>query len=127
MIPLWMFPVANACGNTMLMKPSEKDPGAAMIIARLAQQAGLPDGVLQLVHGGVDTVNFLCDAPSVRAISFVGGNPAGEHIFARGTANGKRVQANLGAKNHATVMPDADREATVNALVGAGFGAAGQR
>lgn len=110
-----------------MLKPSEKDPGAAMILARLAQEAGLPDGVLQIVHGGVDTVNFLCDAPSVRAISFVGGNQAGEHIFARGTANGKRVQSNLGAKNHATVMPDADRESAVNAIVGAGFGAAGQR
>lgn len=127
MIPLWMFPVANVCGNTMLLKPSERDPGAAMILARLAKEAGLPDGVLQIVHGAEETVNFLCDAPSVRAISFVGGNNAGEYIFARGTANGKRVQANLGAKNHATVMPDADREATVNALVGAGFGAAGQR
>lgn len=147
MIPLWMFPVANVCGNTMLLKPSEKDPGAAMIIAKLAKEAGLPDGVLQvnlkrmiyvtrsdffcnlcqIVHGAEETVNFLCDAPSVRAISFVGGNNAGEYIFARGTSQGKRVQANLGAKNHATVMPDADREATVNALVGAGFGAAGQR
>lgn len=127
MIPLWMFPVATACGNTMIMKPSEKDPGAAMLLAKLAQQAGLPDGVLQVVHGGVDTVNFLCDAPSVRAISFVGGNQAGEHIFDRGTKQGKRVQSNLGAKNHATVMPDADKESTINALIGACFGAAGQR
>lgn len=127
MIPLWMFPVSNACGNTMLLKPSEKDPGATMILARLAQQAGLPDGVLQVVHGSIDTVNFLCDAPSVRAISFVGGDVAGKHIFTRGTANGKRVQANLGAKNHATIMPDADKDATVNAIVGAAFGAAGQR
>jgi len=127
MIPLWMFPVATACGNTMVLKPSEKDPGATMILARLAQQAGLPDGVLQVVHGAADTVNFLCDAPSVRAISFVGGNSAGEHIFQRATQTGKRVQANLGAKNHATVMPDADREQTVNAIVGAAFGAAGQR
>lgn len=127
MIPLWMFPVANTCGNTMIMKPSEKDPGAAMLLAKLAQEAGLPAGVLQIVHGGVDTVNFLCDAPSVRAISFVGGDAAGKHIHARGTGNGKRVQSNLGAKNHATIMPDADKEATINALVGAGFGAAGQR
>lgn len=127
MIPLWMFPVSNVCGNTCILKPSEKDPSAAMLIAKLAQKAGLPDGVLQVIHGGVDTVNFLCDAPAVRAISFVGGNKAGEHIFDRGTKNGKRVQSNLGAKNHATIMPDADREATVNALVGAAFGAAGQR
>jgi malonate-semialdehyde dehydrogenase (acetylating)/methylmalonate-semialdehyde dehydrogenase len=127
MIPLWMFPVANACGNTMVLKPSEKDPGAAMILARLAKKAGLPDGVVQIVHGGVDTVNFICDAPSIRAISFVGGNQAGEHIFDRGTKNGKRVQANLGAKNHATIMPDADKESTINAIVSAAFGAAGQR
>ncbi|MCL4419852.1 CoA-acylating methylmalonate-semialdehyde dehydrogenase, partial [Patescibacteria group bacterium] len=127
MIPLWMFPMSNACGNTMLLKPSEKDPGAAMLIAKLAQEAGLPDGVLQVIHGGVDTVNFLCDAPSVRAISFVGGNAAGEHIFDRGTKNGKRVQSNLGAKNHATIMPDADKESTINAIIGAAFGAAGQR
>jgi len=111
----------------MIMKPSEKDPGAALLLARLAQKAGLPDGVLQIIHGGVDTVNFICDAPAVRAISFVGGNAAGEHIFDRGTKNGKRVQSNLGAKNHATIMPDADKESTVNALVGACFGAAGQR
>lgn len=127
MIPLWMFPVSTVLGNTMLLKPSEKDPGAAMMLAKLAQQAGLPDGVLQIVHGAADTVNFLCDAPSVRAISFVGGNAAGEHIFDRGTKNGKRVQANLGAKNHATIMPDADKDATINAIVGAAFGAAGQR
>jgi malonate-semialdehyde dehydrogenase (acetylating)/methylmalonate-semialdehyde dehydrogenase len=127
MIPLWMFPLSSVCGNTMLLKPSEKDPGASMMLAKLAKEAGLPDGVLQVVHGAHDTVNFLCDAPSVRAISFVGGNAAGEYIFDRGTKHGKRVQSNLGAKNHATIMPDADREATVNALVGAAFGAAGQR
>eukprot|EP01038_Epipyxis_sp_PR26KG_P009124 gene9124-12307_t len=127
MIPLWMFPVSTACGNTMLLKPSEKDPGASMILAKLAQKAGLPDGVLQVIHGAIDTVNFLCDAPKVRAISFVGGNQAGEYIFDRGTKNGKRVQSNLGAKNHAVIMPDADKEATINALVSAGFGAAGQR
>lgn len=127
MIPMWMLGLATVTGNSMILKPSEKDPGASMMLARLAQEAGLPDGVLQVVHGAHDTVNFLCDAPRVRAISFVGGNQAGEYIFDRGTKNGKRVQANLGAKNHATVMPDADKEATINALVGAGFGAAGQR
>jgi malonate-semialdehyde dehydrogenase (acetylating)/methylmalonate-semialdehyde dehydrogenase len=127
MIPLWMFPLSTVTGNTCLLKPSEKDPGASMMIAKLAKDAGLPDGVLQVIHGAHDTVNFLCDAPSVRAISFVGGNAAGEYIFDRGTKNGKRVQSNLGAKNHATIMPDADREATVNAIVGAAFGAAGQR
>ncbi len=127
MIPLWMFPVANVTGNTMVLKPSERDPGAAMILAKLAQQAGLPDGVLQIVHGGVDTVNFICDAPSIRAISFVGGNNAGKYIHERGTRNGKRVQSNLGAKNHCTVMPDADKETVLNQLVGSAFGAAGQR
>jgi malonate-semialdehyde dehydrogenase (acetylating)/methylmalonate-semialdehyde dehydrogenase len=80
MIPLWMFPVAIACGNTMILKPSEKDPGASMILARLAQKAGLPDGVLQIVHGAHKTVNFLCDSPHVKAISFVGGNEAGKYV-----------------------------------------------
>lgn len=127
MIPMWMLGIATVTGNSMILKPSEKDPGATMLLAKLAQEAGLPDGVLQVVHGAHDTVNFLCDAPKVRAISFVGGNSAGEYIFDRGTKNGKRVQANLGAKNHATIMPDADKESTINALVGAAFGAAGQR
>jgi malonate-semialdehyde dehydrogenase (acetylating)/methylmalonate-semialdehyde dehydrogenase len=98
-----------------------------MIIAELIKEAGFPDGVFQVIHGAHDTVNFICDAPAIRTISFVGGNKAGEYIHARGTANGKRVQSNLGAKNHATVMPDADKEATLNALAGAAFGAAGQR
>ena len=127
MIPLWMFPVATTCGNTYVMKPSEKDPGATMMLAKLAQEAGLPDGVLNVIHGAHDCVNYICDAPDIKAISFVGGNTAGEHIFARGTATGKRVQSNMGAKNHATILPDADKEATLNALVGAAFGAAGQR
>ena len=127
MIPLWMFPVSTGCGNTMLLKPSEKTPGAAMILARLAKEAGLPDGVMQIVHGAHDTVNFLCDAKSVKAISFVGGNAAGEYIYDRATKQGKRVQANLGAKNHGTILPDADKDAAINALVSAGFGAAGQR
>jgi malonate-semialdehyde dehydrogenase (acetylating)/methylmalonate-semialdehyde dehydrogenase len=124
---MWMFPVATVCGNTSVMKPSEKDPSATMILARLAQEAGMPNGVLNVVHGAHKTVDFMLDAPEIKAISFVGGNAAGEYIFARGTANGKRVQANLGAKNHATVMPDANREATVKAIAGAAFGAAGQR
>jgi len=127
MIPLWMFPVACTAGNTFLMKPSEKTPAASMMLAHLAQQAGLPNGVLNVVHGAVDTVNFFCDSPLIKAISFVGGNTAGQYIHARGTANGKRVQANLGAKNHATILPDADRASTVKAIAGAAFGAAGQR
>lgn len=127
MIPLWMFPVSLACGNTMIMKTSEKDPGAAMIIGELAQEAGLPDGVLNIVHGSVDCVNFLCDDPAIKAISFVGSDQAGKHIYTRGTSNGKRVQSNMGAKNHGIIMPDANKTATLNALVGAAFGAAGQR
>ncbi|KAJ1984698.1 hypothetical protein H4R33_004293 [Dimargaris cristalligena] len=127
MIPLWMFPIATVCGNTSLIKPSERDPGATQILARLAAEAGLPAGVLNVVHGAVDTVNFLCDHPSVRAISFVGSDHAGKHIYERGTRNGKRVQANLGAKNHGIIMPDADRNHTLNQLTGAAFGAAGQR
>ena len=177
MIPLWMFPLSTGCGNTMLLKPSERVPGtaiylfiylftyvkyitsdtlhvtlscyfilysthiiytiyvfihvkyklsnvyhrgvgAAMIIAKLAQQAGLPDGVLNIVHGAHDTVNYICDSKIIRAISFVGSDVAGKYIFERGTKNGKRVQANLGAKNHATIMPDADKDSTLNAILG---------
>lgn len=127
MIPLWMFPMATACGNTFVLKPSERDPGATLLLAQLAMEAGLPPGVLNVIHGSRDAVNFICDAPAIRAISFVGSNQAGEYIHARGSQNGKRVQANLGAKNHAVIMPDADKESTLNALVGAAFGAAGQR
>ena len=127
MIPLWMFPLACTAGNTFVLKPSEKTPGASLLLAELAQQAGLPDGVLNVVHGSLPVVEQLCDAPEIRAVSFVGSSRAGEAIFARATANGKRVQANLGAKNHAAVLPDADKDATIRALVGAAFGAAGQR
>jgi malonate-semialdehyde dehydrogenase (acetylating)/methylmalonate-semialdehyde dehydrogenase len=127
MIPLWMFPLAVTCGNTFLLKPSEKDPGASMIIARLAREAGLPPGVLNVIHGAHDSVNFICDDPAIRSISFVGGDAAGRHIHSRGTSNGKRVQSNMAAKNHAAIMPDANKEATLNSLVGAAFGAAGQR
>ncbi|EGD77991.1 aldehyde dehydrogenase [Salpingoeca rosetta] len=127
MIPLWMFPVSLACGNTMLLKPSERDPGAAMLIAKLAQEAGVPDGALNMVHGSVDTVNFLCDNEHIKAISFVGSDNAGMHIWNRGSGNGKRVQSNMGAKNHGVILPDANKTATLNALVGAAFGAAGQR
>merc|ERR1719183_3295018 len=111
----------------MILKPSEKDPGASMMLAELVLQAGLPPGVLNVVHGTHDTVNAICDHPTIRAISFVGGDSAGKHIYMRGSANGKRVQCNMGAKNHAVVLPDARPQATANALVGAAFGAAGQR
>ncbi|CAI8591351.1 unnamed protein product [Vicia faba] len=127
MIPLWMFPVAVTCGNTFILKPSEKDPGASMLLAQLAMEAGLPEGVLNIVHGAHDTVNAICDHDDIKAISFVGSNVAGMHIYARAAAKGKRVQSNMGAKNHAIVMPDASVDATINALIAAGFGAAGQR
>ncbi|KAH9608118.1 hypothetical protein KSS87_021792 [Heliosperma pusillum] len=127
MIPLWMFPVAVTSGNTFILKPSEKDPGASVMLAELAMEAGLPDGVLNIVHGTNDTVNAICDDDDIRAVSFVGSNNAGMHIYARASAKGKRVQSNMGAKNHAIVMPDANVDATANALAAAGFGAAGQR
>ena len=98
--------MALATGNTLVLKPSERDPGAAMIIAELCQRAGLPAGVLNVVHGTVPTVNAICDHPAIKAISFVGGDRAGKHIYERGRKTGKRVQANLGAKNHAVIMPD---------------------
>ncbi|KAJ1975967.1 hypothetical protein H4R34_004148 [Dimargaris verticillata] len=110
-----------------IIKPSERDPGAAMMLAELANEAKIPPGVLNIVHGGVDTVNFICDDPAIRAISFVGSDHAGKAIYDRGTRNGKRVQANLGAKNHGVIMPDADKNHALNQLVGAAFGAAGQR
>lgn len=127
MIPLWMFPLAIATGNSIVMKPSERDPGAMMMLAKLAADAGVPDGVLNVVHGSVDCVNYICDEPRIKAISFVGSDRAGQHIYTRGSANGKRVQANLGAKNHAVLLPDANKQAALNAIAGAAFGAAGQR
>ncbi|TFY71490.1 hypothetical protein EVG20_g1526 [Dentipellis fragilis] len=127
MIPLWSIPMATVTGNTLILKPSERDPGAAMIIAELCKKAGLPDGVLNIVHGTVPTVNAICDHPAIRAISFVGGDRAGKHIYNRGTSNGKRVQSNMGAKNHAVIMPDANKNLAINAITGAAFGAAGQR
>ncbi|KAI4136813.1 MAG: hypothetical protein L6R39_007599, partial [Caloplaca ligustica] len=127
MIPLWSIPIATITGNTLIMKPSERDPGAAMILAELARDAGFPDGVINIVHGSAKTVDFIIDEPAIKAISFVGSNKAGEYIYTRGSANGKRVQANLGAKNHATVMPDCNKNHALNAIAGAAFGAAGQR
>ncbi|KAI0721219.1 methylmalonate-semialdehyde dehydrogenase [Cerioporus squamosus] len=127
MIPLWTIPMALATGNTLILKPSERDPGAAMIISELCQRAGLPAGVLNVVHGTIPTVNAICDHPAIKAISFVGGDRAGKHIYERGRASGKRVQANLGAKNHAVLMPDANKNHALNSILGACFGAAGQR
>ena len=127
MIPLWSIPVATATGNTLILKPSERDPGAAMILAELTQKAGFPDGVISIVHGSARTVDFIIDEPAIKAISFVGSNKAGEYIYTRGSAQGKRVQANLGAKNHAAVLPDCNKNHALNAISGAAFGAAGQR
>ena len=127
MVPLWCIPIATITGNTMILKPSERDPGAAMILAELIKKAGFPDGVVNVIHGAHRAVDFIIDDPSIKAISFVGGNKAGEYIYSRGSANGKRVQANLGAKNHAVVLPDANKNHFINSVVGASFGAAGQR
>lgn len=128
MVPLWMFPIALATGNTFVMKPSEVDPGAPMLLARLAKEAGVPDGALNIIHGTHDAVNFICDHPDIVGVSFVGGDAAGKHINQRaGGVHNKRVQCNLAAKNHATIMPDANKESVLNQLAGAAFGAAGQR
>lgn len=127
MIPLWSIPIALATGNCLILKPSERDPGAAMFIAELARQAGAPAGAINIVHGQHDTVDFILDEPRIKAISFVGSDKAGKYIYERGTANGKRVQANLGAKNHCVLVPDANRNHAVSSVVGAAFGAAGQR
>ncbi|MEL1265284.1 CoA-acylating methylmalonate-semialdehyde dehydrogenase [Pseudoxanthomonas putridarboris] len=127
MVPLWMFPVAIACGNTFVLKPSERDPSASLFMADLLHQAGLPDSVFNVVHGDKVAVDALLDEPRVQAVSFVGSTPIAEYIYARGSANGKRVQALGGAKNHMVVLPDADLEGAVSALLGAGYGSAGER
>nr|MBO2511592.1 methylmalonate-semialdehyde dehydrogenase (CoA acylating) [Gammaproteobacteria bacterium] len=127
MIPLWMFPMAIACGNTFVLKPSEQDPMVTMRLAELALEAGIPAGVLNVIHGGADAVNLLCDHPDIKAISFVGSTGVGTHVYQRASLAGKRVQCMMGAKNHAVVMPDAHKQQTLNNLVGAAFGAAGQR
>ncbi|WP_293373302.1 CoA-acylating methylmalonate-semialdehyde dehydrogenase [Nevskia sp.] len=127
MIPLWMFPMAIATGNTFVLKPSEQDPLVTMRLVELALEAGIPPGVLNVVHGGEAVVNGLCDHPDIKAISFVGSTRVGTQVHRRASQTGKRVQCMMGAKNHAVVMPDAHREQTLNNLVGAAFGAAGQR
>ncbi|KAM9898189.1 hypothetical protein OXX69_009980 [Metschnikowia pulcherrima] len=127
MVPLWSLPLIFVTGNTCVLKPSERVPGAAMIIAELAAEAGVPPGVLNIVHGKHDTVNKILEDPRIKAITFVGGDKAGKYIHEKGTSLGKRVQANLGAKNHLIVLPDADKNHFINAVNGAAFGAAGQR
>ncbi len=127
MVPLWMFPVAIACGNTFVLKPSEKDPSASLRLAELMDAAGLPAGVLNVVHGDKVAVDTLLADPRVQAISFVGSTAVGRHIYSTGTAHGKRVQALCGAKNHLVVMPDADMDQVTDALMGAAYGSAGER
>lgn len=127
MLPCFMFPIAIACGNTFVLKPSEQDPSSTMLLVELAHEAGLPPGVLNVVHGGPDVVNALCDHPEVKAVSFIGSTHVGTNVYHRATASGKRVQSMMGAKNHCVVMPDAHKEQALNQLLGSAFGAAGQR
>ena len=127
MIPLWMFPMAIATGNTFVLKPSEQDPMVTMRLVELALEAGIPKGVLNVVHGGEEVVNAICDHADIKAVSFVGSTKVGTHVYHRASQAGKRVQCMMGAKNHAVVLPDANKEQTLNAMAGAAFGAAGQR
>src|SRR3984885_4024984 len=127
MVPMWMFPIALACGNTFILKPSEKDPSASVRIAELLAEAGLPDGAFNVVQGGKEAVDSLLTHPEVRAVSFVGLTPIARYVYETGTAHGKRVQALGGAKNHMVVLPDADLDLAADAAVNAGFGSAGER
>jgi len=127
MLPCFMFPMALACGNTFVLKPSEQDPSSTMRLVELAHAAGVPPGVLNVVHGGPQVADALCDHPAIKAVSFIGSTQVGTHIYRRASAAGKRVQAMMGAKNHCVVMPDAPKEHALNNLLGSAFGAAGQR
>jgi malonate-semialdehyde dehydrogenase (acetylating) / methylmalonate-semialdehyde dehydrogenase len=127
MVPMWMYPIAIACGNTFVMKPSEKDPSLALESARLLTEAGLPPGVFNVVNGDKDAVNAILEHPGIDAVSFVGSTPIAQHVYTRAAATGKRVQALGGAKNHLVVMPDADLAQVVDALMGAAYGSAGER
>jgi len=122
-----MYPLAITLGNTYVLKPSEKVPGATDIMIDLLKESGVPDGVVNVVHGGAPTVTSICEHPDIKAVSFVGGNAAGEYIYKTASNHRKRAQVNMGAKNHAIVMPDCDKEDTLNAIVSASFGSAGQR
>ncbi len=127
MVPMWMFPVALACGNTFILKPSERDPSLSLRMAELLQEAGLPDGVFNVVHGDKEAVDAILGHPGVNAVSFVGSTPIAKYIYETGAQHGKRVQALGGAKNHAVVMPDADFDFATEAIIGAGYGSAGER
>jgi malonate-semialdehyde dehydrogenase (acetylating)/methylmalonate-semialdehyde dehydrogenase len=127
MVPMWMFPVAIACGNTFILKPSERDPGASLLIAEMLKEAGLPDGVFNVLHGDKLAVDAILEHPGIAAVSFVGSTPIAEYVYRQGTHHGKRIQALGGAKNHMIVMPDADLDQAADALTGAAFGSAGER
>ncbi len=127
MIPLWMFPLAITCGNTFLLKPSEKVPGAMEHMCKLIKEINLPKGVLNVVQGGFDTTSHIVHHKDIKSVSFVGGNRAGEYIYKVCGETGKRAQCNMGAKNHCVIMPDSDKEDALNAIVNAAFGASGQR
>ena len=127
MVPMWMFPVALACGNCFILKVSEKVPSAALILAELLHEAGVPDGVFQVVHGDKEAVDAILHHPGIAAVSFVGSTPIAKYIYETAARNGKRCQALGGAKNHMIVMPDADLDQAVDALMGAAYGAAGER
>jgi len=127
MVPMWMFPMAIACGNTFILKPSERDPAAPQMAIELLEKAGLPKGVANIVNGGKDAVDAILTHPDIKGVSFVGSTPIAEYVYSTGTANGKRVQALGGAKNHMVIMPDADMDQAVDALMGAGYGSAGER
>ena len=127
MVPMWMYPIAIVCGNTFVLKPSEKVPLTAVRLVELLEEAGLPPGVMNLVHGGVDVVNALCTHPGIDAVSFVGSSPVARHVYQTATAHGKRVQAAGGAKNYMVILPDADPDFTVDALIGSVYGCAGER
>jgi malonate-semialdehyde dehydrogenase (acetylating)/methylmalonate-semialdehyde dehydrogenase len=127
MVPMWMFPLAIACGNTFILKPSERDPTLSLRLGELLKEAGLPDGVFNVVHGDKEAVDAILAHPLIRAVSFVGSTPIARYIYETGAANGKRVQALGGAKNHAVVLPDADLDFATEAIIGAGYGSAGER
>ena len=127
MVPCWMFPIALACGNTFILKPSERDPSASLLMAQLLKQAGIPDGVFNVVQGDATVVNSILQHPDIKAVSFVGSTPVARHIYMEGARNGKRTQALGGAKNHMVVMPDADLDQAVDALIGSAYGSAGER
>src|SRR6202020_319326 len=127
MVPMWMFPIALACGNTFVLKPSERDPSASLLLAEMLKEAGLPDGVFNVVQGDKVAVDALLAHPTIQAVSFVGSTPIAEYVYREGTKHGKRVQALGGAKNHMIVMPDADLDQAADALVGAAYGSAGER